>query len=147
MTDAEYIYTRWHEAARSRDVPALLELYAPDAELESPLAPVILNRPDGVLRGHAQIREFLEEGTRRRPNELVRWHRDGRFLSAGDLLVWEYPRATPEGDQVDILEFMQLQGRLIHRHRIYWGWFGTQLLMASALRKQQEAAAQSGPPA
>ena len=147
MTDAEYIYTRWHEAARSRDVPALLALYAPDAELESPLAPVILNRPDGVLRGHAQIREFLEEGTRRRPNELFRWHRDGRFLRAFYLLVWEYPRATPEGDQVDILEFMQLQGRLIHRHRIYWGWFGTQLLMASALRKQQEAAAQSGPPA
>ena len=79
MTDAEFIYARWHEAARSRDVPALLALYAEDAELESPLVPVILNRASGVLRGHAQIREFLEEGTRRRPNELVRWHRDGRF--------------------------------------------------------------------
>ena len=66
MTDAEFIYARWHEAARSRDVPALLALYAEDAELESPLVPVILNRASGVLRGHAQIREFLEEGTRRR---------------------------------------------------------------------------------
>nr|WP_314549191.1 nuclear transport factor 2 family protein [uncultured Ottowia sp.] len=139
MTDAEFIYARWHEAARSRDVPALLALYAEDAELESPLVPVILNRASGVLRGHAQIREFLEEGTRRRPNEFVRWHRDGRFLSAGGLLVWEYPRATPQGEQIDILEFMELQGRLIQRHRIYWGWFGTQTLIASALRKQAQA--------
>ena len=135
MTDAEYIYTRWHEAARSRDVDALLALYTPDAELESPLAPILLNRADGVLRGHAQIREFLVEGTRRRPNELVRWHRDGRYLASGNLLVWEYPRATPQGEQVDILEFMELAGRAIRRHRIYWGWFGTQMLIASALQK------------
>ena len=96
-------------------------------------------RASGFPAGHAQIREFLEEGTRRRPNELVRWHRDGRFLSAGGLLVWEYPRATPQGEQIDILEFMELQGRLIQRHRIYWGWFGTQTLIASALRKQAQA--------
>ena len=65
--------------------------------------PVILNRASGVLRGHAQIREFLEKGTRRRPNELVRWHRDKHFLNANGLLVWEYPRATPQSEQIDIL--------------------------------------------
>ena len=53
--------------------------------------------------------------------------------------MWEYPRATPQGEQIDILEFMELQGRLIQRHRIYWGWFGTQTLIASALRKQAQA--------
>ena len=136
MTDAEFIYARWHEAARSRDVPALLALYAEDAELESPLVPVILNRASGVLRGHAQIREFLEEGTRRRPNELVRWHReDGRFLASGDTLVWEYPRTTPAGEQIDILELMQLSDGLIAQHRIYWGWFGTQMLIANAAKQ------------
>ena len=52
MTDAEFIYARWHEAARSRDVPALLALYAEDAELESPLVPVILLRRCGrILSG------------------------------------------------------------------------------------------------
>ena len=134
MTDAEFIYARWHEAARSRDVPALLALYAEDAELESPLVPVILNRASGVLRGHSQIREFLEEGTRRRPNELVRWYRDGTHFVSGSTLVWEYPRQTPEGDQVDILELMDIRGGKIMHHRIYWGWFGTQMLIRSAAR-------------
>ena len=136
MTDAEFIYARWHEAARSRDVPALLALYAEDAELESPLVPVILNRASGVLRGHAQIREFLEEGTRRRPNELVRWYRTGQYFVAGDTLVWEYPRHTPDGNQVDILELMQIQNSKIQAHRIYWGWFGTQMLIQSAVSKK-----------
>ena len=79
----------------------------------------------GVLRGRPQILAFLEEGTRRRPNELVRWHRTGQYLVAGDTLVWEYPRQTPEGDQVDILELMQIRDGLISHHRIYWEWFST----------------------
>jgi len=78
---------------------------------------------------------FLEEGTRRRPNELVRWYRSGQYLASGDLLVWEYPRQTPDGEQIDILELMQLKDGLIWRHRIYWGWFGTQMLIQSALSK------------
>ena len=139
MTDAQHIYEAWHTAAKNRDTAALIALYHDDAEFESPLVPIILNQNSGVLNGKAEIGRFLEEGTRRRPNELVRWHRDGRFLSAGGLLVWEYPRATPQGEQIDILEFMELQGRLIQRHRIYWGWFGTQTLIASALRKQAQA--------
>ena len=126
MEPARHIYEQWHQAA----------LYADDAELESPLVPVILGRDSGVLRGRAEILAFLEEGSRRRPNELVRWYRDGRYLAAGKLLVWEYPRQTPDGSQVDILELMELDddGK-IRRHRIYWGWFGTQMLIASALAK------------
>ena len=133
---AEQIYQQWHEAAKSRNTAALIALYADDAELESPLVPVILGRDSGVLRGRAEILAFLEEGSRRRPNELVRWYRDGRYLAAGRLLVWEYPRQTPDGSQVDILELMELDddGK-IRRHRIYWGWFGTQMLIASALAK------------
>jgi len=98
--------------------------------------PVIRGRDSGVLHGRAEILAFLEEGSRRRPNELVRWYRDGRYLAAGRLLVWEYPRQTPDGSQVDILELMELDddGK-IRRHRIYWGWFGTQMLIASALAK------------
>ncbi len=39
-------------------------------------------------------------------------------------LIWEYPRETPTGDQVDILELMEIKIEKIFRHRIYWGWFG-----------------------
>ena len=136
MEPARHIYEQWHQAAENRDTAALIALYADDAELESPLVPVILGRDSGILRGHAEILAFLEEGSRRRPNELVRWYRDGRYLVAGRLLVWEYPRQTPDGSQVDILELMELDddGK-IRRHRIYWGWFGTQMLIASALAK------------
>ena len=136
MEPSRHIYEQWHQAAKNRDTAALIALYADDAELESPLVPVILGRDSGVLCGRAEILAFLEEGSRRRPNELVRWYRDGRYLAAGKLLVWEYPRQTPDGSQVDILELMELDddGK-IRRHRIYWGWFGTQMLIASALAK------------
>lgn len=136
MEPARHIYEQWHQAAKNRDTAALIALYADDAELESPLVPVILGRDNGVLHGRAEILAFLEEGSRRRPNELVRWYRDGRYLATSKLLVWEYPRQTPDGSQVDILELMELDddGK-IRRHRIYWGWFGTQMLIASALAK------------
>ena len=129
------IYRQWHDHARNRDTAALIGLYADDAVFESPLVPVIMGSDSGVLRGRPQILAFLEEGTRRRPNELVRWYRTGQYLVAGDTLVWEYPRQTPEGDQVDILELMQIHDGLISHHRIYWGWFGTQMLIASAMSK------------
>lgn len=126
------IYEQWHEHARGRNCAALIQLYAEDATLESPLVPVILNQERGVLVGRAEILRFLEEGTRRRPNELVRWYRDGSYLTRGDTLMWEYPRQTPDGEQIDILEVMQLKDDLIWRHRIYWGWLGTELLRANA---------------
>lgn len=132
MTDAQHIYEAWHTAAKNRDTAALIALYHDDAEFESPLVPIIMARASGVLRGRAEIEAFLAEGTRRRPNELVRWYRDGTHFVSGSTLVWEYPRQTPEGDQVDILELMDIRGGKIMHHRIYWGWFGTQMLIRSA---------------
>ena len=132
MNDFERIYRDWHEFAKTRDTERLSALYDEHAVLESPLVPVILQRDSGILRGRAEILAFLEEGTRRRPNELVRWYRDGTHFVSGSTLVWEYPRQTPEGDQVDILELMDIRGGKIMHHRIYWGWFGTQMLIRSA---------------
>ena len=65
---------------------------------------------------------FLQEGTRRRPNDLVRWYRTAA-ISLRAIAGVEYPRQTPDGDQVDILEVMRLEGGKIKHHRIYWGWF------------------------
>jgi steroid Delta-isomerase len=97
-SDHAYIRQEWHRAASTRDTPALTQLYAEDSILESPLVPVIM------------------EGKK-----------DG-VLSEGDTLIWEYPRATPEGDQVEIVEVMQIAGRWIRYHRIYWGWKGCLLI-------------------
>ena len=131
--DHGWMFRVWHERAKERDVAGLLALYATDAIFESPLVPAILDdKQDGILRGHGDIRRFLEEGTRRRPNELVRWYRTGHYLSDGRMLVWEYPRKTPDGDQIDILELMEIDAGLIQKHRIYWGWKGC-LQIAPAL--------------
>jgi hypothetical protein len=130
-----YIHQEWHRAASTRDTPALIALYADDAVLESPLVPVILDRKsDGVLRGKAEIWRFFEAGARSRPIDLVRWHRSDIYFSVGTTLIWEYPRVTPEGDQVEIVEIMEIADRLIHHHRIYWGWSGC-LLIAPKLAK------------
>ena len=50
------------------------------------------------------------------------WLTDGRRL-----LVWEYPRQAPDGDQVDLVEVMEIDGGLIACHRIYWGLEGLHL--------------------
>jgi steroid Delta-isomerase len=137
LADCARIHRQWHERAKARDSAGLLALYAEDAVLETPLVQAIFDgRETGVLRGHAEIRPFFEEGARRRPNALVRWHRTGKWLTDGErLLVWEYPRAAPDGDQVDLVEVMEIAGGLIVHHRIYWGWFGTGLLTRAAAEK------------
>ena len=129
--DAQYVHDEWDRRTRAHDIDGLLELYLPDALLESPLVPRIMDTTSGVLAGHQQLREFFERGTRGRPNHLVRFHRSGHFLFDDGRLVWEYPRQTPEGDQVDIAEVMDLTGPKIRHHRIYWGWFSTPLLQRS----------------
>ena len=130
------IYEKWHKYAKERETKALIELYAEDAVFESPLVPILMNKDSGILRGKTEILAFLNEGTRRRPNELVRWYRTGKYFITGDILVWEYPRQTPDGEQVDILELMEIRDGLIVNHRIYWGWFGTQMLIKSALKNK-----------
>ncbi len=128
---AQYVHDEWDRRTRAHDIDGLLDLYLPDAMLESPLVPRVMDTTSGVLTGHRQLREFFERGTRGRPNDLVRFHRSGQFLFEVDRLVWEYPRYTPEGDQVDITEVMDLAGPKIRHHRIYWGWFGAPLLQPS----------------
>jgi hypothetical protein len=50
--------------------------------------------------------------------------------------MWEYPRATPDGEQIDIMEVMEIDASLIQAHRIYWGWKGC-LQIAPALARRE----------
>lgn len=133
-TDAQvrHVYERWHETIVDRDLDGLMALYAEDAILETPLILVTLpDRTEGMLRGRSEIRPFFEAGLRKLGNELNRWHRSGLFFSDGRQLTWEYPRATPQGDQVDLVEVMDLADGLITSHRVYWGWVGFRTLVAA----------------
>ena len=50
------------------------------------------------------------------------------FFSDGRVIMWEYPRATPQGDQMELVEVMEVRDGLIQRHRVYWGWYALNVL-------------------
>jgi steroid delta-isomerase len=129
--EIRHIYEQWHQSVIGRNLDGLMELYAENAILETPLIIAVLkDRTEGILKGKGEIRPFFEAGFRNRKNGLGRWYRTGMFFANGQQLVWEYPRQTPEGDQVDLVEFMDIvNGRIAH-HRVYWGWFGFKTLVA-----------------
>jgi len=123
----ERIYHKWDDALSRLDVDALLALYAPDATLESPLVPHLLKQKErGVCHGHAELRELFEELARTQP-KVRKFHRTSYFTD-GNKVMWEYPRATPQGDQMDFVEVMEIENGLIQKHRVYWGWFGVGVL-------------------
>ena len=135
-TDAQIrrVFELWHQTVLSRDLDGLMALYADDAILETPLilATMMKDRSEGILKGKAQIRPFFEAGFRRLVNN--RWYRTGEFFSNGRQLIWEYPRQTPQGDQIDLVEVMDIADGVIAHHRVYWGWTGFKAL-APALNK------------
>jgi steroid delta-isomerase len=53
----------------------------------------------------------------------------------GKMLIWEYPRQTPDGDQLDLVEVIELDGPLIAYYRIYWGWRGVEHVITNAVDK------------
>src|SRR3954469_22015447 len=120
--DAQFVHDEWDRRTRAHDIDGLVDLYLPDAILESPLVPRVMDISSGILRGHDELREFFIRGTKGRPNDIVRWYRTGRFMFDGHTLMWEYPRQGPEPDweQLDLVEVMDLEGPRIRHHRIYW---------------------------
>jgi hypothetical protein len=128
---ADRIYYEWDKALAQNDVNALLALYAEDAVLESPLIPHLLDREEGVCRGHAEIRTLVEKVAERKPN-LRKYYRTP-CLKLANLIMWEYPRQTPQGEQMDFAEIMNLNDEgLIQSHRVYWGWRGVKVLKDGA---------------
>lgn len=131
---AERIYYEWDKALSRNDANALLELYAPDAVIESPLIPHLLGKNEGVCRGREEMRPLFEALATRKPR--VRQYNRTGYLTDGKRLIWEYPRAAPNGDQMDFVEAMELNDDgLIQRHCVYWGWFGFGVLQRDEYRR------------
>ena len=124
--NAARIYHAWDEALGNRDLAASMALYAPDASLESPLVRHLLGTDVGVVRGRHELRRFVEQVYQHQP-ALRQRYRTGYFTD-GRQLIWEYPRVTPSGEQIDLVEVMELKDGLIQHHRVYWGWRGVKLL-------------------
>lgn len=124
--DIDRIYRAWDDALGKKDLDASMALYAPNATLESPLIRHLLGRESGVLEGRDAIRQFVEKVYQRTP-AIRRRFRKGYFTD-GRMAMWEYPRATPDGEQMDFVEVMEIKDGLIQHHRVYWGWFGHRVL-------------------
>ena len=122
----ESIYEAWAKGFAERDLEAILALYAPDATLESPLVNNLLGTDSGIVRGREQLRKFFGIILESTPSLKDR-HR-ANFFTNGKVMIWEYPRVTPTGEQTDLAEVMELKDGLIQAHRIYWGRVGTKLL-------------------
>jgi len=121
----EHIFQAWDEALGAKDLDAAMALYQPDATLESPLVRHLLKRDEGVIRGRDNLRQFVANVFANEPPQRQRFRMG--FLSDGSRLTWEYPRQTDRGDQMDIVEVMEIRDGLIQHHRVYWGWYSVRL--------------------
>jgi len=128
--EAERIYVEWDKMLSSNNIDGLLALYTNDATIESPLIPHLLGTERGVCKGHRELRLLIEKVAERKPPSR-KYYRKG-FFTDGKTLMWEYPRATPSGDQMDFVEVMEIKEGLIWYHRVYWGWFGFKTIQEDA---------------
>jgi hypothetical protein len=77
------------------------------------------------------VKALIDEVTRRKL-EARQFFRTPD-LTDGRTLMWEYPRETPSGDQMDFVEVMEIDDAgLIQKHRVYWGWRGVEVLQKHA---------------
>jgi len=126
MQDTERIYRLWDDALGKKDLEASLALYADDASIESPLVQHLMKTKEGVVQGKEKLREFIARVFRTNPPQRKRFKQG--FFTDGRVLTWEYPRVSPGGDQMDLVEVMEIEGGLIRRHRVYWGWYALNVL-------------------
>ena len=124
--DAERIYRLWDDALGKKDLEASLSLYADDASIESPLVQHLLKTKEGIVQGKDNLRKFIALVFATNPPQRKRF-RTG-FFTDGRVVTWEYPRAAPDGDQMELVEVMEIRDGLIWRHRVYWGWYALGVL-------------------
>ena len=115
-TEAEirHVYDEWHAGTNSHDVPRVMALYAETATLESPaILAIYPHLNEGILRGRSEIEKFFVKVLGVLSREFQELYRSGLFLSTDNLLTWEYPRKTPTGEQIDLVESMDIEDGLI----------------------------------
>jgi hypothetical protein len=87
-----------------------------------------MHKEEGICRGHEEMRPFFEKVAQRKPT-LRQYYRTGYLTDGRNKMTSEYPRAAPEGEQMDFVEVMELNDDgLIQYHKVYWGWRGFAVL-------------------
>jgi hypothetical protein len=97
----------------------------------------MLGKEIGICRGHDELRSLFEALRERKP-PIRQYYRTGLF-SDGRKIIWEYPRVSPKGEQMDFVEVMEINDQgLIQHHGVYWGWFGVPVLQRDEYHKKEE---------
>lgn len=123
----EHVFNAWDDALGAKDLDAAMALYHRNATLESPLVCHLLRRDRGIVEGRRELREFVRRVFEHQPPERRRFRSD--LFTDGSRLIWEYPRQSPDGEQMDIVEVMEIRDGLIAHHRVYWGWKSVGMLI------------------
>jgi steroid Delta-isomerase len=127
------VHEGWHKAIVSRNLDRLMEFYAPDAVLDSTAVLVLEKDPSGIIRGKDNIRKhFAGFFAMLPPSDGKDWYRLRNYHWDGKTVLWEYPSAGPDGDQLDVVESFDLNRGLIAYHRVYWGRVGFKMLTDAA---------------
>ncbi|WP_156944222.1 nuclear transport factor 2 family protein [Bradyrhizobium sp. Ec3.3] len=101
--DAERICKLWDEALGAKDLEASLALYADDASIESPLVRHLMKTPIGIVKGKDNLRSFIARVFQTNPPQRKRFKQG--FCR---IVTWEYPRVSPDGDQMELVEIMEI---------------------------------------
>lgn len=118
----EQVYRAWDDAIEEGDISRLVDLYAPDAEIESPLIYEFTEWKTGLLRGRDAFRPLYEEVARRQ-SKVVRPRHHDNYVIKGRSIIWEYSRLSTQGEQSEFVESWDFNADYqIERHRVYWGW-------------------------
>jgi steroid delta-isomerase len=128
------VYEVWHEGTKAQDAPSMAALYADDAVLETAAVLALWpNHGSGIVIGRGNIERFFAENFELNSDVFAEWYRTDVFFSDGRILIWEYPRKTPSGQQAGLVESMDINDAgLISEHRVYWGWRGVSSLITKS---------------
>jgi ketosteroid isomerase-like protein len=84
---AEKVHNAWNTAWSNNDIDALLDLYADDAIIESPLIPYLLKQERGICNGKKEFRKLLEIAAVRKPTNRQLYQNN--YFTDGKTLMWE----------------------------------------------------------
>lgn len=101
MNDSDFA-RRYYDAWSSRNVEAIVALYAEDIEFSSPYIAALGFAPDGVIVGNVMLRAYVERALERAPN--LTFTPEALFVGArGHTLIYRNHRGerTAEVHELD----------------------------------------------
>ena len=118
MTEEELrrVAAAWVEAWNRRDLEAILEHYADDVVLTSPLVARRFKRADGTLQGRAELREYLAVGLDAAPGLHLA---PQQTLIGVDGVTVVYARES--GALVAEVLLLDATGKVRRSHAFYYG--------------------------